>query len=185
MPKKSFFAKITGIKRNKDKDTQEETPLKEEDSVTIETPDEIPESTDTSVEEKSAPPSKVPQPTDQEGDWVQENYEGQLSVDVYQTESEIVIKSAVAGVAPKDLDVSITNDMVTVRGTRELGEEVKSEDYFYQECYWGSFSRSIIVPHEVDSGSAKADFSKGILTIRLPKTTNAQEVKIQITEDED
>lgn len=107
--------------------------------------------------------------------------EGQLTVDVYQTPSEIVIKSTIAGVIMNDLDISITNDMVTIRGERKKDEEVSSGDYFHQECYWGSFSRSIILPVEVEADRAVAIFKNGILTIRLPKIEKIKARKIKIS----
>lgn len=106
--------------------------------------------------------------------------EGQLMVDVYQTPSEIVIKSAVAGVKPEDIDISIVNDMITIKGKRELDEEVRPDDYFYQECYWGSFSRSIILPIEIDADRVTASLKNGILTIRLPKIDKNKVKKIKI-----
>ncbi|MGB9847794.1 MAG: Hsp20/alpha crystallin family protein [Minisyncoccia bacterium] len=106
--------------------------------------------------------------------------EGQLMVDVYQTPSEIVIKSAVAGVKPEDIDISIVNDMITIKGKRELDEVVKSDDYFYQECYWGSFSRSIILPIEIDADRVNATLKNGILTIRLPKIDKNKVKKVKI-----
>jgi HSP20 family protein len=106
--------------------------------------------------------------------------EGQLMVDVYQTPSEIVIKSAVAGVKPEDIDISIVNDMITIKGKRELDEEVRADDYFYQECYWGSFSRSIILPIEIDADRVTASLKNGILTIRLPKIDKNKVKKIKI-----
>ena len=74
-----------------------------------------------------------------------EEDEGQLTIDVYQSPNEIIIESTIAGVKPEDLDISITNESVTIRGKREKEKTVKDEDYFYQECYWGKFSRSIIL----------------------------------------
>lgn len=108
------------------------------------------------------------------------NGEGQLMVDVYQTPTEIVIKSAMAGVKPEDIDISVTNDMITIKGKRELDEEIKSNDYFYQECYWGSFSRSIILPMEIDADRVSASLKNGILTIRLPKIDKNKVKKIKI-----
>ena len=75
-----------------------------------------------------------------------EEGEGQLTIDVYQTPEEVVVESTIAGVKPEDLDIAITNEAVTIRGKREKTETIKDEDYFYQECYWGKFSRSIILP---------------------------------------
>ena len=106
--------------------------------------------------------------------------EGQLTVDVYQTPTEIVIKSTIAGVTIDDLDISITNDMVTIRGERKKDEEVNAEDYFHQECYWGTFSRSVILPLEVDSENSVASFKNGILTIRLHKIEKVKTKKIKI-----
>ena len=106
--------------------------------------------------------------------------EGQLMVDVYQTPTEIVIKSTVAGVNPEDIDISIVNDMITIKGRRVLDENIKNEDYFFQECYWGSFSRSIILPMEIDSDRISATLKNGILTIRLPKIDKNRVKKIRI-----
>src|SRR3989344_4301515 len=89
-----------------------------------------------------------PQATSQE-DWLSE-YEGQLTIDMYQTKDNVIIKSTIAGVKPEDIDVTIANDMVTIRGERRRDFEAASEDYFYQECYWGSFSRSVVLPVDVD-----------------------------------
>jgi len=108
------------------------------------------------------------------------NGQGQLMVDVYQTSTEIVIKSTVAGVKPEDIDISIVNDMVTIKGKRWLDEEVKNGDYFYQECYWGSFSRSIILPIEVDPERVNANLKNGILTVRLPKIDKNRVKKVRI-----
>lgn len=107
--------------------------------------------------------------------------EGQLTVDVYQTEDDIVIKSTIAGVTAEDLDISLTNDMVTLKGNRNPDEKVRQSDYYYRELYWGPFSRSIILPEEIDAENAKASMKNGILTIRLPKLAKSKVKKIKIT----
>ncbi len=112
-----------------------------------------------------------------------EEVEGQLTVDVYQTPTEIVIQSTVAGVDPENLDISITNESVTVRGKRERLERVKEEDYFFQECYWGRFARSIILPQEVDGEKAVATIKNGVLTIRLPKLNREKVKKLRVKMD--
>lgn len=104
--------------------------------------------------------------------------EGQLTVDVYQTEEEVVIQSAIAGIQPEDLAISIENDMVIIRGNREKPFEKEKRNYFYQECYWGPFSREIILPEEVDSSKAKAGMKQGVLTIRIPKIEREKKKKI-------
>jgi len=116
---------------------------------------------------------------EEEGGWVADQ-EGQLTIDVYQTDSDIVIKSTIAGVKPEDLDIQINNDMVTVRGERRKEDEVRDEDYYYQECYWGAFSRSIILPVDVEANKAEAIMKNGILTLRLPKAETAKARKIQV-----
>ena len=105
---------------------------------------------------------------------------GQLSVDVYQTKDNIVIKSTIAGVKPENIDISIDNDMITIRGQRKMEEEVKEDDYFYQECYWGSFSRSIVLPMEVKADEAEASLKNGVLTIILPKVKKAKSVAVKV-----
>jgi len=106
--------------------------------------------------------------------------EGQLTIDVYQTDNDIVIKSTIAGVKPEDLDVSINNDMLTIRGDRKQDELISSENYYYQECYWGSFSRSVILPIDVVPEKIEASMKNGILTIRMPKADNTRTKKIQV-----
>jgi len=91
-----------------------------------------------------------------------------------------VIKSAVAGVKPEDIDISIVNDMVTIKGKREQEETIKEDDYFYQECYWGRFSRSVILPSEIDSDRVSANLKNGILTVRMPKLDKAKIKKVKI-----
>ncbi|MBI4193241.1 MAG: Hsp20/alpha crystallin family protein [Candidatus Colwellbacteria bacterium] len=106
--------------------------------------------------------------------------EGQLTVDVYQTPSEIVVESAVAGVTPDQLDVEITPEMVTIRGELRREEKVADKDYFYRECYWGKFSRSIILPSEIDPDKSDASFTKGILRLRLPKIDRTKSKKLKV-----
>lgn len=109
-----------------------------------------------------------------------DNADGQLTIDVYQTDNDIVIKSTIAGVKPEDLDVSINNDMVSVRGERKNEEIVEHGNYYYQECYWGSFSRSVLLPVDVIPEKADASLKNGILTIRLPKADTTKTKKIQV-----
>jgi HSP20 family protein len=119
--------------------------------------------------------------TDELWDQVEEEIEeeGQLSVDVYQDEDNVIIKSTIAGVEPEDIDVSVDNDMVTIRGRRARNREIEEEDYFYQECYWGSFSRSIILPVEIRADQIDATIKNGILTVILPKAKK-KDVNIKV-----
>ena len=106
--------------------------------------------------------------------------EGQLTIDVYQTPDDIVVESAIAGVKPDDLDINVTNDSVTIKGKRHHENEVRNEDYFYQECYWGRFSRSVILPQEIDPDGATVSFKNGILAVRLPKIDRKKTKKLKV-----
>lgn len=106
--------------------------------------------------------------------------EGQLTIDVYQTPANIIVESAIAGVKPDDIDIAISADSVTVRGKREKEEKIKTEDYLYQECYWGRFSRSVILPQEVDPDRAQASLKNGVLKIILPKVNKQKTKRLKI-----
>jgi HSP20 family molecular chaperone IbpA len=110
----------------------------------------------------------------------EEAADGELSVDVYQTPTHIVIKAMIAGVKPEDLDVSITRDMVTVRGRRERHTEGGTGEYFFEELYWGSFSRTIVLPQEVDIEDAEAVEKHGLLIVRLPKMDKGRQAKLKV-----
>jgi HSP20 family protein len=130
-------------------------------------------------DEYAVEPATQNVPAEEDQNWAGDS-EGQLTIDVYQTDNEIVIKSTIAGVKPEDLDVSINNDMVTIRGDRKNDEVVEGENYYYQECYWGTFSRSVILPVEVIADKAEAQMKNGILTIRLPKADTTKSKRIQV-----
>lgn len=108
--------------------------------------------------------------------------EGQLTVDVFQDDEHIIIQSTIAGVGQEDIDISITNDMVTIKGRRAPDMKVRPSDYFYRELYWGPFSRSIILPVDIDADGAKASMKNGLLTIKLPKLEKLRTKKIRISE---
>jgi len=114
---------------------------------------------------------------------IEEEYEeldGELSVDVYQTQNEIIIEAMLAGVKPEDLQISITRDMVTIKGRRDGNTQISEDDYFYRELYWGSFSRSILLPHEIEIESVEAVEKHGLLIIRLPKIDKAKQAKVKV-----
>ena len=106
--------------------------------------------------------------------------EGKLTIDVYKTPSEIVIESAIAGIKPENLDINVSPDSITIKGERRREEKIKDEDYFYQECYWGRFSRSVILPEEIDPEHATVHFKNGILTVRLPKLNRKKSKKLNV-----
>lgn len=167
MEKKSFFEKLTKSFRPKNKKTEQ---IKKNYNEYNEN-----DLLDT-LKEKT-------EDFHQKSEKVFNEIEGQLTVDVYQTDNNIIIKSTIAGVEPKDLDINISNDMVTIKGRRDKEEKIKKEDYFYQECYWGPFSRSIILPQEINADKAEAKLHNGILTIKLPKIKKLRTKKIEVKED--
>ena len=106
--------------------------------------------------------------------------EGQLTVDVFQDKDNIYIKSTIAGVKPEDLDITLGSDSITIHGERRRDETIADEDYFYQECYWGAFSRTLPLPVEVDVDKAAAELKDGILTLTLPKASRSRTKKVKI-----
>jgi len=116
-------------------------------------------------------------------DWMEE-YEGQLAIDAYQNADEVVIKAPIAGVKPEDLEISITDEVVSVKGERRESNEVTKDNYFCQECYWGGFSRSYVLPVAVDSEQAQASLKHGILTIKIPKMEKTKTRILKISAEE-
>ncbi|HEX8993931.1 MAG TPA: Hsp20/alpha crystallin family protein [Candidatus Paceibacterota bacterium] len=109
-----------------------------------------------------------------------EEGEGQLAIDVYQSGGDIIIEAPVAGVGIDDLDIEISPESVTIRGKREQREKVSEKDYLYQECYWGKFSRSIILPQEINPDHATATFKNGVLHVTLPKVNKQKMKKVKV-----
>ena len=105
--------------------------------------------------------------------------EGQLATDVYQTEDELVIQTTIAGVRPENLDITAQGDIVIIRGKRDNPNK-EEKNYFYKECYWGAFSREIILPAEADTARAEAIMQDGVLTIRMPKIERDKKSKIEV-----
>jgi len=124
------------------------------------------------------------EPSAERASVLEEEPEGELAVDVFLTPSAVVVQTPVAGVTEDNLDVAIEGDMLTVRGRREREQTVDEKDYYYQECYWGSFSRTVSLPtSEIDVDSAEANLRNGILTITIPRTEKKRSRKLQIAKD--
>jgi HSP20 family protein len=172
--KKSFLERLTGSKRMEDGEVEMDTMnvFAEDDEATeITMPQNNPFRQTARIQEDER--LELNNGNDNDG-------EGQLTIDVYQTDNDIIIKSTIAGVKPEDLEVSINNDMVTIKGERKTEEEIDDENYYYQECYWGSFSRSVVLPVDVLPDKSEASLKNGILTIKLPKAATNQIKKIQV-----
>jgi HSP20 family protein len=117
----------------------------------------------------------------QSDEWEEEDsVPGQLALDVYETREKLIVKARTAGVNKNDLDVSIADNTLTIRGTLSAGEESDVENYFLQECYWGEFSRSIALPIPVKEDEIEAVLKEGVLTIAFTKVKQDTVKKIQI-----
>ncbi len=106
--------------------------------------------------------------------------EGQLAIDFYQAGSELIVRAAIAGIKPEDIDISIESDSILIKGKRAEPLEIGEKKYFYQECHWGPFSRKIILPEDTDPGHAEASMKDGILIIKIPKIEKGKKKKIVV-----
>ena len=179
--KTSFFGKIMG--GNVTDEVEEKIAVSQIESADLEeelAPEEELEE-EIEVEEEVVPVATVKEKVEvsQNDDWMSD-YEGQLNIDMYQTKDNVILKSTIAGVRPEDIDITVANDMVTVKGSRKKEENIAQDDYFYQECYWGSFSRSVIIPVDIDSEHIEADLKDGILTVIIPKAAKAKTKKVKV-----
>jgi HSP20 family protein len=159
-------------RRNRDDDL-----LLEEDELTAAFlgDDDLSNDDDAAVQEAPS------QPVAAQDDWDEEEaIQGQLAVDVYETKEKLVVKARTAGVNKHDLDVSIADNTLTVRGTLSAGTEEEVENYFAQECYWGEFSRSIALPVPVKEEEIEAVLKDGVLTISFTKVKQDTVKKIQV-----
>jgi HSP20 family protein len=154
----SFFNKLTGT----DEDAQKEVKKK---------------SAKREVKAKKETPEKLAAEKEEDSD-------GQLAIDVYETEDNFIVQSTIAGIKAEDLDISVDEDLVTIRGSRENRYKEEGGKYYYQECYWGSFSRQVILPEEVDGTKAEAVMKDGVLTLKIPKIKKAKKKKIEVKEEE-
>ena len=123
-------------------------------------------------------------PRQSESDWHNQPQEGQLSIDVINTDEDIIVISTMAGANINKIEVHIHNDLLTIRGERpRLAEELEDANYFYQECFWGKFSRTVVLPVSVKGDEARAEYKNGVLTIVIPKQKKDSRVAITIVDD--
>jgi len=149
---KNFFEKLAGIKSNNGNENEEEIDLEPKTILTEEN----------ALEE------------------IVDEAEGELALDVYQTPLAFIIESAIAGVSPEDIEVSIGPESITIKGKREKIEKIKTENYIHQECFWGAFSRTVILPQEIDPDKAQANLKNGVLKITLPKLNKNKTKKVKV-----
>jgi len=105
---------------------------------------------------------------------------GELSVDLYELDEEIILQAMIAGVRPQDLDINVTREMVTIEGHREGAEGIPEDNYYHQELFWGAFNRTVMLPAEVEVEEAEASESHGLLTIKMPKLDKARSTKLKV-----
>ena len=122
----------------------------------------------------------VPEPATDEWDEADDEFPGQLAVDVYETEETLVVKARTAGVNKEDLDVSISDGILTVSGTLSSGDDTDATNWHIQECYWGEFSRTVALPVPVREDEAQASLKDGVLSITFPKIQQEAAKKIHV-----
>lgn len=160
--KRSFFEKLTGTIN-----------VDEEDFIEIEE-----EQDKTQAIHHPSPILKSENQENWEDD--EQSDDGELTVDVYQTDNEVVIQAMIAGVNPQDVDISITRDMVVIKGKRIAPSDIADDAYFHKELYWGTFSRKILLPEEVDSDLSEAVEKHGLLMLKLPKIDRKKVANVKI-----
>jgi len=167
----NFFANLAGVDNNSDDERIDDIKLVSSSAKSLK---EKSNSIDTNSDDITD--------YDDEEDEINDS-EGQLLIDVYQDAGNIYIESPVAGVELNDLDISITPESVSIKGSRIKTKKIKKDDYLYKECFWGSFSRSVILPQEIDTEKASAVLKNGVLKISLPKVNRLKRKKINIKID--
>lgn len=158
MKKRSFFSRLTGgIRLSEDEDTAVQN-----------------------GKQKTIQVKSSTSPSSDDLGFKEEEEEGQLTLDVYQTAGEIVVQTMIAGVQPDNLSITITRDAVIIKGKREEIRGVDEENYFIRELYWGSFSRTINLPCEVEPEEAEAIEKHGLLIIKIPKIDKAKKTNLKV-----
>ncbi len=163
MKKRSFFERLAGGLRFDDN---------EDDNIV-------------EVEQKKEPQRDLPLKSESSTPLVNHSEEakeeiGELPVDVYETANEIIIQTLIAGVLPDNLSITITRDMVTIKGKREENKSIPPDQYVMKELYWGSFARAVELPTEVEIDTSEAIERHGMLMIKLPKTDRGRKTVLKI-----
>jgi HSP20 family protein len=167
MKKRSFFERLAGNLRfdDNEEEVQAVEPKKGMSAHQGETRNLL------LKDEPMAPGQQAPQKIEEVGE---------LPVDVYETQNEIIIQTLIAGVLPDNLSIAITRDMVTIKGKREENKSIPQDQYVIKELYWGSFARTVELPAEVEIDTAEAIERHGMLMIKLPKTDRGRKTVLKI-----
>ncbi len=170
MKKRSFFERLTGSVNLDDEDIQKGDDAIDDDGDF--------DSRITTVGGRAGRRSVTPQA---QSTWAEEpTGEGELSVDVYQTPDEVIVRAMIPGVKKDDVDISISRDSIVIKGARKEERTIADQDYVVRELYWGAFSRTVRLPHEVDIEHAEAYENQGLLTIKLPRVDKDRQAKLRI-----
>ena len=156
MSKRSFFERLTGSVRVEDDDFDSEP-----------------------MPVRGMNPGRNTAVSNSDNDLTEEEV-GELTIDMYQTPETVVVKTMTAGVKPEDLDISISRDSITIKGHRESSREVNEEDYFHRELYWGTFSRTLALPAEVDVENSQAVEKHGLVIVTMPKINKERQTKLRV-----
>lgn len=166
--KRSLFGRLTrGLRLDEDMFEDE---LQQEDNLTEEK--ESHENHHIRITPQQTPEHYLSEETEDET--------AELSIDLYDNGKEIIIQTMIAGVKPEEIDVNIQRDSVSITGNRKESKSIKEENYFYRELFWGSFSRTIQLPEEVDPEAGEATEKHGLLIIRLPKIDKEKQKKVKV-----
>ncbi|MHB8651743.1 MAG: Hsp20/alpha crystallin family protein [Minisyncoccota bacterium] len=175
--KRSFFERLTGTIHLEDQPTDEAP----QPAFPASSRNNFPGLRNPQTATSLAPGGPGPTRETREKEWIaEETEEGQLAVDVYQTDKEIVIQAMVAGVSPDTLNVTVTREMVTIKGRRDTPQNIGDDNYFYRELYWGAFSRTLALPQEIEADAVEASQKHGLLTIKLPKIDKRRTQSIRV-----
>jgi HSP20 family protein len=169
--KKSFFERLTGSMRVDENDFTEEqvnTSSRKNSYITSEV------SKNVRVKEERDPFEEAYTKKEEEEE------DGELPIDIYETDDEIIVQTFVAGVRPDELHISITRDTMTIKGKRQASSSIEEDNYYVRELYWGSFSRSVDLPAEVEPEEAEAVEKHGLIIIKLPKIDKEKRAQVKI-----
>jgi HSP20 family molecular chaperone IbpA len=165
--RKSFLQRLTGS-------------FKEEDEEAIEKMSSVNRKSFNSLNIKDLDEDEEDEDTEMEDDETPVAVEGQLGIDLFETPVEVIVKTMIPGVRKEDIDISLSRDMLTIRGERKDEKTIAEDDYHYRELYWGAFSRTVKLPHEVDIDKAEATESQGMLTLRLPRIDRERKASLKV-----
>jgi HSP20 family protein len=174
--RKSFFQRLTGSFKDEDEDEA------------IEKMSQINRKSFSNFNTKITDTNSVIEDEDKDEDMSSEfednneiiAVEGQLGIDLFETPLEVIVKTMIPGVRKDDIDISLSRDMLTIRGERKDEKTISDDDYHYKELYWGTFSRTVKLPHEVDIDKAEATESQGMLTLRLPRIDRERKASLKV-----